>query len=212
MKLNIIITLLALFAPIWGTGGLLLGQEQKAVEGLKMNEEAIDDYIQLLKTDGYEAFSFDVSAIKGKDVTLRFKEFVNGKEVEDSPRLLMPYTFEARGDKLIVGTLPSKNDSVARFSVNWKNTLSFGFPLKRKPLYWESENQYVYSYRAIPFELTMPLDEGTFIPLVLYCSFWYDEKDKVTRCCGENYIAPDLSSSIPAQSPHYYVIGIMIRK
>ena len=186
-------------------------QEQQTIEGrFKMNEESYNDYIPLLKAKGYEAFSFDLSAIKGKYVTIHFREYVDGKEVEDSPKLLMPYTFETRGDKLIIGTLPSENDSIAQLCFNLENTLSFGFTLKRNPLYWESENRYVYSYRAIPFELTMPLDKETFIPLVLYCSFWYDEKDKVTRCCGETHIAPDLSSDIPKHSPHYYAIGIMI--
>ena len=186
-------------------------QEEKTIEGqFKMNEESINDYIPLLKAKGYEAFSFDVSAIIGKHVTLHFREYVNGKEVEGSPKLLMPYTFETRGDKLIIGTLPSEKDSIAQLSLCWDNTLSFGFTLKREPLFWESENRYIYSYRAIPFELTMPLEKETFIPLVFYCSFWYDEKDKVTRCCGENYIAPDLSSDIPKHSPHYYTIGIII--
>lgn len=178
---------------------------------IKMNESSINDYIPLLNTKGYMAFSFDVSAIKGRNVTINYREYVNGKEVEDYPKLLMPYTFETRGDKLIIGTLPSEKDSIAQFCFSLENTLSFGFSLKRKPLYWESENQYVYSYRAIPFELTTPLEKDTFIPLVFYCSFWYDAEDKVTRCCGENYIAPDLSSDIPKQSPHYYVIGIIIK-
>ena len=202
-------TIIALLLTLAALAGR--AQEEKTIEGqFKMNEESINDYIPLLKAKGYEAFSFDVSAIKGQHVTLHFREYVNGKEVEGSPKLLMPYTFETRGDKLIIGTLPSEKDSIAQLSLCWDNTLSFGFMLKRKPLFWESENQYIYSYRAIPFELTMPLEKETFIPLVFYCSFWYDEKDKVTRCCGENYIAPDLSSDIPKHSPHYYTIGIII--
>lgn len=199
MKHTIITALLVLVA--------MTGWAQK----IKMNESSINDYIPLLNTKGYMAFSFDVSAIKGRNVTINYREYVNGKEVEDYPKLLMPYTFETRGDKLIIGTLPSEKDSIAQFCFSLENTLSFGFSLKRKPLYWESENQYVYSYRAIPFELTTPLEKDTFIPLVFYCSFWYDAEDKVTRCCGENYIAPDLSSDIPKQSPHYYAIGIIIK-
>ena len=175
---------------------------------IKMNEPSFNDYLALFNAKGYMAYSFDVSAIKGRNVTIHCREYVNGKEVEGSPRLLMPYTFPTNGDKLIIGTLPSENDSIAQLCFDWENTLSFGFSLKRKPLYWESENMYVYSYRAIPFELTTPLEKDTFIPLVFYCSFWYDAKDKVTRCCGENFIAPDLSSDIPKQSPHFYAIGI----
>ena len=69
-------------------------------------------------------------------------------------------------------------------------------------------DKYVYSYVSKPFELTMSLEKDTFIPLVCYCSFWYDAEDKVTRCWGENFIKPDLSSDILKNVPHYYVLGI----
>ena len=58
---------------------------------IKMNETAISDYIPLLNAKGYQAYSFDVSAIKGRNVEIYCREFVNRKEVEDSPRLLFPY-------------------------------------------------------------------------------------------------------------------------
>lgn len=54
---------------------------------IKMNETTINDYIPMLNQKGYQAHSFDVSAIKGRNVTINVREFVNGKEVEDSPRL-----------------------------------------------------------------------------------------------------------------------------
>ncbi len=168
---------------------------------IKMNETTINDYIPMLKAKGYQAYSFDVSTIKGRNVEFYFKEFVNGKEVEDSPRLLFPYYFEARGDKLIIGFLPSETDSLALCCFSWENTLSFTSSLKLKQLYWESENKYIYSYRSDPFEPTSPLEKETFIPLVYYSSFWYDAEDKVTRCCGS-------ISDIIKQSPHYYILGI----
>lgn len=182
----------------------MAGQAQE----IKMNETTINDYIPMLKAKGYQAYSFDVSTIKGRNVEFYFKEFVNGKEVEDSPRLLFPYYFEARGDKLIIGFLPSEKDSLALCCFSWENTLSFTSSLKLKQLYWESENKYIYSYTSKPFELTMPLETDTVIPLVCYCSFWYDAEYKVTRCCGENFIKPDLSSDILKYVPHYYVLGI----
>ena len=91
---------------------------------IKMNETAISDYIPLLNAKGYQAYSFDVSAIKGRNVEIYCREFVNRKEVEDSPRLLFPYYFEARGDKLIIGFLPSETDSLAQYCFSWENTLS----------------------------------------------------------------------------------------
>ena len=173
------------------------GQAQE----IKMNEVTINDYIPMLNQKGYQAYSFDVSAIKGRNVTLNVREFVNGKEVEDSPRLLFPYYFEARGDKLVYGFLPSDNDSTALCYFNWENTIRSAWGLKLKQIYWESENKYVYSYRSDPFEPTSPLEKETFIPLVYYSSFWYDAEDKVTRCCGS-------ISDITPKSPHYYIMGI----
>ena len=188
-KKTIITMMLAFFA--------LAGWAQE----IKMNETTINDYIPMLKAKGYQAYSFDVSTIKGRNVDFYFKEFVNGKEVEDSPRLIFPYYFEARGDKLIIGFLPSEKDSLALCCFSWENTLSFTSSLKLKQLYWESENKYIYSYRSDPFEPTSPLEKETFIPLVYYSSFWYDAEDKVTRCCGS-------ISDIIKQSPHYYILGI----
>jgi hypothetical protein len=175
---------------------------------IKMNEPSLNDYIPMLNAKGYQAYSFDVSAIKGKNVTFNVREFVNGKEVEDSPRLLFPYYFQAKGDKLVYGFLPSESDSTALCYFNWENTLRSAVSLKLRQIYWESEDKYIYSYVSRPFELTMTLEKDTFIPLVCYCSFWYDAEDKITRCCGENFIKPDLSSDILKYVPHYYVLGI----
>ena len=91
-----------------------------------MNEASFSDYLPLLNAKGYMAYSFDVSAIKGKNVMFNIREFVNGKEVEDSSHdFLFPYTFTANGDKLVVGFLPSEKDSLALCCFSWENTLSF---------------------------------------------------------------------------------------
>ena len=196
-KKNIITALLALVA--------LTGWAQE----IKMNEASFSDYLPLLNAKGYKAYSFDVSAIKGKNVKFNIREFVNGKEVEDSSHyFLFPYTFQANGDKLVIGFLPSEKDSLALCCFSWENTVSFTSSLKLKQIYWESENKYIYSYTPKPFELTMPLQADTVIPLVCYCSHWYDAEWKVTRCCGDNFIRPDLSSDILKHVPHYYVLGI----
>ena len=176
-KKTIITALLALVA--------MVGQAQE----IKMNETTINDYIPMLNQKGYQAYSFDVSTIKGRNVTINVREFVNGKEVEDSPRLLFPYYFEARGEKFVFGFLPSETDSLVLCYFNWENTLRSSWSLKLKQLYWESENKYVYSYRSDPFEPTSPLEKETFIPLVYYSSFWYDAEDKVI-------VSPTLSNEV----------------
>ena len=168
---------------------------------IKMKEPSLSDYIPMLNAKGYQAYNFDVSAIKGRNVTFNIREFVNGKEVKDSPRLLFPYVFEAKGDKLVYGFIPSDNDSTALCYFNWENTLRSAGSLKLRQLYWESENKYIYSYRPDSFEPTSPLEKDTFIPLVYYSSFWYDAEDNIPRCCGS-------ISDIIKQSPHYYILGI----
>ena len=102
--------IIALLALVW-----VAGQAQE----IKMNEPSLNDYIPMLNAKGYQAYSFDVSAIKGRNVTFNVREFVNGKEIDDSPRLLFPYIFEAKGDKLVYGFLPSENDSTALCYFNW---------------------------------------------------------------------------------------------
>ena len=37
---------------------------------IKMNETTIDDYIPMLNAKGYQAYSFDVSAIKGQTLSV----------------------------------------------------------------------------------------------------------------------------------------------
>ena len=72
-----------------------------AAQEIKMNESAINDYIPLLlNAKGYQAYSFDVSAIKGRNVEIYFKEIVNEKEVEDSPSSFFPYYLKVRGNKI----------------------------------------------------------------------------------------------------------------
>ena len=191
MNKKTIITLLLTLVAV-------MGQAQE----IKKIETTFNDYIPMLNAKGYQAYSFDVSALKGKNVSVNVREFVDGKEVEGSPRRLFPYSFETRGDKLVMGFLPSETDSLALTFFNWENTIQATWSLKLRQLYWESENKYIYSYRSDPSEPTSPLEKETFIPLVYYSSFWYDAEYKVTRCCGT-------ISDISPKSPHYYILGIM---
>lgn len=55
------ITILVLTAII-----SLAGQAQE----IKMNETTINDYIPMLNQKGYQAYSFDVSAIKGQTLSV----------------------------------------------------------------------------------------------------------------------------------------------
>ena len=50
--------------------------EPGLAQEIKMNETRINDYIPMLNQKGYQAYSFDVSTIKGRNVTLNVREFV----------------------------------------------------------------------------------------------------------------------------------------
>ena len=80
-KQTIITALLALVA--------LSGQGQE----IKKNETTINDYIPLLNAKGYQAYSFDVSAIKGRNVEIYCREFVNGKRSQGLSSSLIPILF-----------------------------------------------------------------------------------------------------------------------
>ena len=82
-----------------------------------------------------------------------------------------------------------------------------GWPLSLKPVV--TPDRTFYHYGARPFRID-GFEPGRFIPLVFYGSFWYDERANLVRFCGEREIAPDLSSEIVANVPHFYVIGVVL--
>ena len=68
MKQIIITALLVLIA--------IAGRAQE----LRVNEPTLDDYLQLLKAQGYIAYSFDMKDFKDKSVEPVIMEYVDGKE------------------------------------------------------------------------------------------------------------------------------------
>ena len=79
--------------------------------------------------------------------------------------------------------------------------------LKLRPI--SAEN--VYKYEIRPFVIDN-FESGKFIPLVAILSYWYDEKAKLIRCCGEPMLKSDLSDEILENVPHYYIIGVTMDK
>ena len=79
--------------------------------------------------------------------------------------------------------------------------------MKLRPI--SAEN--VYKYEIRPFVIDN-FESGKFIPLVALLSWWYDEKAKVIRCCGDPMLKSDLSDEILENVPHYYIIGVTLDK
>jgi len=197
MKQTFIIALFALIA--------MTGQAQE----LRANEPTLADYLQLLKAQGYIAYSFDMKDFKDKSVEPVIMEYVDGKEPRDVLGFSFSFPIE---EKLVIGLSPSSNDSTYVYSFQSVGGGGINGTLKLQPIYApEMPTEQSYRYESRPFELVSPVEAGKFIPLVLFGSFWYEPETGVSRFCGENLIKPDLSSEIVKSIPHFYVLGIKIR-
>ena len=197
MKKIIITMLFALVA--------LVGQAQE----LRTNEPTLDDYLQLLKAQGYIAYSFDMKDFKDKSVEPVIMEYVDGKEPRDVLGFSFSFPIE---EKLVIGFAPSSNDSTYVYSFQSVGCGGFNGTLNLQPIYApEMPTKQSYRYESRPFELVSPVEIGKFIPLVLFGSYWYEPETGVSRFCGEQLIKPDLSSEIIKSIPHFYVLGIKIR-
>lgn len=197
MKQTFIIALFALIA--------MTGQAQE----LRANEPTLADYLQLLKAQGYIAYSFDMKDFKDKSVEPVIMEYVDGKEPKDVLGFSFSIPIE---EKLVIGLSPSSNDSTYVYSFQSVGGGGINGTLKLQPIYApEMSTEQSYRYESRPFELVSPVEAGKFIPLVLFGSFWYEPETGVSRFCGENLIKPDLTSEIVKSIPHFYVLGIKIR-
>ena len=119
----------------------------------------------------------------------------------------------SRSEKITVGFLPCENDSTKVGRVFLDKQGNFGFSLKLKPInhYGAYDNQVIYQYRTLPFKPSA-FEEGKFIPLAAYTSFWFDAKYNIIRSCGATELDPDMSTEILKDTPHYYVIGVVFTK
>ena len=119
----------------------------------------------------------------------------------------------SRSEKITVGFLPCENDSTKVGRVFLDKQGNFGFSLKLKPInhYGAYDNQVIYQYRTLPFKPSA-FEEGKFIPLAAYTSFWFDAKYSIIRSCGATELDPDMSTEILKDTPHYYVIGVVFTK
>ena len=198
MKKKIIITVLLAIVTLTGWA-----------QEIRMNNPSISDYLPLLKAKGYIAYSFDTKDFKDALVEPIVMEYVKGKE----PRAVADFSITMSLDeKLIIGFVPSDNDSTATYTFHFSENRGFNSRLSLMPICdpdKPAEKWYVYESR--PFELVAPFEKGKFIPLVLYGSYWYEPENGGCRFCGDSTIKPDLSSDIVKYIPHFYVLGIKIK-
>ena len=119
----------------------------------------------------------------------------------------------SRAEKITVGFLPCKNDSTEVGKLFVENQGASGFSLSLKQIdHKDAYNEdVIYSYNTLPFQ-TSAFEEGKFIPLAAYASFWFDERFNIIRFCGATELDPDMTTEILKDTPHYFVIGVIFSK
>lgn len=226
--------ILALIAVLTLTTQTAVGQNYE----VKPQLATADDYIKLLNYMNYRAYAYDISSLldSTRTIELCFREYYNGELAQEryinsirNRRMISEFSNEDQDeilklglaydaandilritDKIITGFTPLKNDSTEMVFVDYGQG-GASFPLRVKPAIDTKTGTTLLRYETRPFMIsTFQFD--TFIPLVLYGSWWYDERFDVFRFCGENELEPDMTSDLLKEIPHYYIIGIKIKR
>lgn len=185
----------------------LSGQQIKKVDA------SLADWAELLKAAGYELFSFDISNLleKGQTLTVESREYAGGEQV--GRKVYNEGEIRQGMERVNFGFRPSGNDSTKLMQLSIPGFLtmsSLAFKLRGLRIA-DYPDRTFYNYAIRPFKFG-EIRENKFIPLLMLGSFWYDERSGLFRFCGEKELAPDMSSKILKDLPHYYVIGITITK
>lgn len=206
-----------------------------SAQSIKPQTATFEDYIPLLNQAGYQVYSFDISDFLNDtyQVTFKIKEYKDSVEVENNQhlgfvnrRMIKDFPEESQkrileeglavnpeagvytqSSQLTISFSPYNTDSLKTIHLSLDGIGTSSNRLKLQPVMSADSDELHYFYKDKPFKLDK-FEEGTFIPLVLYGSFWYDEKFNIFRFCGEKEIDPDMSSQILKYIPHYYVIGV----
>ena len=180
-----------------------------SAQEIKVNKPSVSDYLPLLQAKGYKAYSFDTKEFKDVNAQPVIMEYAKGQEPRELTEFNITMSFD---EKLIVGFVPSDNDSTATYAFRFDDVRGFSSRLPLHPIYDPDhpEDKW-YMYESRPFELVAPFERGKFIPLVLYGSYWYEPETGACRFCGDNTIKPDLTSDIVKSIPHFYVLGIKMQ-
>lgn len=199
------------------------------------------DYLPVLKDSGYSAFSFDISSLQDSTYRFEFiiKEYEHGEMIEEkalsrnvptSQNRMMLSLFSHEDQKTIlesgqaydaakgiykvskrftIGFHPTSTDSLVKMIIDLKQMMTLSRKLSLKPLDAPGhEGDYQYDMRSFKVHAFKP---GEFIPLVLIGSFWWDERFKIIRSCGESELPADMRSDMFKRMPHYYVIGVALQ-
>ena len=226
-KKTIITALLALVA--------LTGQSQE----IKRVTETAEDFMEHMSLYGYKVFTYDISTLRDSvsSATIVIREY-NQQGMIGEKKL---YGFRTRnmiadfneadqqeiyanneGDDmergiyrlsktLSIGFSPVTSDSIETITLRTARNNEGRWDLKLKPI--PGAPQTVYRYEKVPYQ-PGSFQRDTFIPLVLYGSFWWDEDAKTWRFCGTEELTDEKAktSNFFKDLPHYYIIGAIFHK
>lgn len=165
----------------------------------------------LLRTEGEEVFSFEISSLKENTYKIVFevKEYAKGA-LAGSVVSSVAFVKKNKMSEMISIEASPVADSLKTVSLSINNVRQLSRDLALKPLEGLG-SRIQYHYDARPFRVGA-VQLGAFTPLVLLGSFWFDEREGGYRFCGEKEFPADMSSVSLEKIPHYYVIGITITK
>ena len=178
---------------------------------LSQELKRVEHKLPLLKTEGEEVFSFEISSLKEDTYKIVFevKEYAKGA-LAGSVVSSVAFVKKNKMSEMISIEASPVADSLKTVSLSINNVRQLSRDLALKPL--EGPGSRIrYHYDARPFRVGA-VQLGAFTPLVLLGSFWFDEREGGYRFCGEKEFPADMSSVSLEKIPHYYVIGITITK
>lgn len=198
-----------------------------------------EDFMEHMALCGYEVYTYDISSLRDSvsGFTIVIREY-NQQGMIDEKKLYgfrtktMISDFNEQDQKsiyeekdgddmergiyrlaktLAVGFSPVQSDSIETITLRSSRNDASPWKLILKPI--PGAPQTVYRYQKAPYQPTsFSLD--TFIPLVFYGSFWWDEQSKGWRFCGETELTEEKAktSDYFKYCPHYYIIGAVFHK
>ena len=179
LRRTIITILLALVA--------MTGQAQE----IKKVAATPEDFMEHMALCGYEVYTYDISSLRG----FRTKTMISDFNEKDQQEIYaendaddMDRGIYRLAKILAVGFSPVQSDSIETITLRSSRNDASPWELTLKPI--PGAPQTIYRYQKAPYQPTsFSLD--TFIPLVFYGSFWWDEQAKGWRFCGETELTRD---------------------
>ena len=206
---------------------------------VKRVEASPKDFMEHMKLCGYEIFTYDIASLRdsvssfdfvireynqqgmiGEETLPNFitKTMISDFNEEDQREIYAENDADdiKRGiyrlsKTIAIGFTPVKSDSIENITLQAIHMESSHWSLTLKPI--PGAPRTYYRYRAAPFQPDS-FRLNTFIPLVLYSSFWWDATSGAMRSCGEKELTEKSArtSNFFKYSPHYYIIGAIFHK